>query len=800
MNKKKRSLRKPKASFGGEGDSGSDEEDMGLNLAPASIIAARKQKKKESALFPGSKSSRGNEGGGGARKLQVGASLHAPPVGTTLAPAGSNVFPTSEDYSVERLREMAKMSSKVYVADDAGVKLSGSFKNAGQGIDDGLHTGFRLAADVLPSQEARHEDVPMMEKEEDSHSIPDDDFIQKAKQKRERIRSNGYDAEPMDYIPLGRREVRNTVVDSFAQNGRFQDDDKVEEEDTAFEEWTQDQIRKGMNSGFLRAQAETEHPKRSTTSQKALSDRNGTMSLSSLDSKTIGQNILENIRSRLHSITLTCNQHANNKKRTEENLATTMDNIQEDESLLKDLSEQFVQAQKIKRYIASLCSMLDEKSAIIEELQFQLIQNKSFRSSAIAERVIFNLNEAVMISSKGVESYMDVLMRGGTEAEAALESDSAIHRAEQDLCDGKHVPVELDEFGRDMNMEKRLKVKDRVLKMNEIFASMDISAVNLSDFKTGESGASASFLKRQQDIEIECRSIFNDTDDDFASIEVIKNRLETWKKDFPRQYEATFMGLSVPALFAPFVRLELLQWDPLDHAPTPLTQLHWYVTLVEYGIHAPETDPDHMVIPSLVKNMVVPYLADLASKVWDPYNLGESRSLSNAIEDIMVYIEDPKEEDIINLMEKVIHKFQNSIQQLQPPSWSPSATSAIPRAKACWKLLFKENLSLFKGICSFRNVLPQESLSDLAFVSLGQSLLTLVRAMIIQHTECSHMLIDLTQALPQDMLVNLGHHSKLSYLLDQIHSISTALLDAHPSDTQVIEVQTAIQSIIGLKS
>ena len=798
MNKKKRSLRKPKVSLGGEGDSGSDEEDMGLNLAPASIIAARKQKKKESIAFSGSKVSRDNEGGGGARKLLVGASLHAPPVGATAATAGSKLFHTGEDYSVERLREMAKMSSKISVVDDSGIKVSGSFKNVGQGIDDGLHAGFR-PADVRPMQVSGHEDVPMMETEDDDNDIPDDDFIQKAKQKRERIRSNGYDAEPLNYIPLGKQELREAEFDSYTRNGRIANDD-MEEDDNDFQEWTQDQIRKGMNSGFLREQAARQHPGHSIITQRALPDRNGAQSMSSLDAKTIGRNILENIRSRLHTITLACKEHANNRKRTEENLATTMENIREDESLLKDLNEQFLQAQKMKRYIASLCSMLDEKSAIIEELQFQLIQNKSSRSAAIAERAVFNLNEAVMISSKGVESYMVVLMRGGTEAEAMLESDSAILKAEQDLCDGKHIPVELDEFGRDMNMEKRLKVKDRLMKMNETFASIDISAVDLSDFKTNESVATASFIKRQQDIEIECRSIFNDTDDDFSSIEVIRDRLETWKKDFPRQYEATFMGLSVPALFAPFVRLELLQWDPLDHAPTPLNQLHWYAQLVEYGIHAPESDPDHMVIPTLVKNMVVPYVAELALKVWDPHNLGESRSLSAAIEDIMVYIESPTEEDIINLMDKVTDKFQNSIQQLQPPSWSPSATFAIPRAKACWKLLFKENMSLFKAICSFRNILPRESLSDLAFMSLGQSLLTLIRATIIQHTECSHMLMDLTQALPQDMLDNLGHQPKLSYLLDQMNSIATALLDAHPSDTNVIRVQAAIQSIAGLKS
>ena len=40
-------------------------------------------------------------------------------------------------------------------------------------------------------------------------------------------------------------------------------------------------------------------------------------------------------------------------------------------------------------------------------------------------------------------------------------------------------------------------------------------------------------------------------------------RLEGWKAAQPRAYRDAYMGLSAPAVFAPFVRLELLAWDPL---------------------------------------------------------------------------------------------------------------------------------------------------------------------------------------------------------------------------------------------
>lgn len=36
---------------------------------------------------------------------------------------------------------------------------------------------------------------------------------------------------------------------------------------------------------------------------------------------------------------------------------------------------------------------------------------------------------------------------------------------------------------------------------------------------------------------------------------------------FPQDYAQTYMHLSTPALFAPYVRLQLLSWDPFMQAP-----------------------------------------------------------------------------------------------------------------------------------------------------------------------------------------------------------------------------------------
>lgn len=64
-------------------------------------------------------------------------------------------------------------------------------------------------------------------------------------------------------------------------------------------------------------------------------------------------------------------------------------------------------------------------------------------------------------------------------------------------------------------------------------------------------------------------TVFADADEEFASLGAVKARLEEFKQRHPKDYSSTYMHLSTPSLFAPFVRLELMCWDPLfaDSAP-----------------------------------------------------------------------------------------------------------------------------------------------------------------------------------------------------------------------------------------
>ena len=58
--------------------------------------------------------------------------------------------------------------------------------------------------------------------------------------------------------------------------------------------------------------------------------------------------------------------------------------------------------------------------------------------------------------------------------------------------------------------------------------------------------------------------LFDDVVDEFASIFMIKAHLEKWKFQFPQSYQQAYLSLCLPKLFLPFVKLQLLSWNPLE--------------------------------------------------------------------------------------------------------------------------------------------------------------------------------------------------------------------------------------------
>ena len=59
-------------------------------------------------------------------------------------------------------------------------------------------------------------------------------------------------------------------------------------------------------------------------------------------------------------------------------------------------------------------------------------------------------------------------------------------------------------------------------------------------------------------------ALFEDVVSSFSSVKEILSRFELWKFGFSESYKDAYMGICIPKLIAPFVKLELLLWNPLE--------------------------------------------------------------------------------------------------------------------------------------------------------------------------------------------------------------------------------------------
>ena len=741
---RQRSLRKTRAT------SDDDEEQPQPVMQAADIIEARKMKKKEArkqALLGGNTGA----GAGASVDLMAGRS-------------------TDEYNSISKMNAMAK---------NLNVTISGSFRKDKDQADDGrvsmgfarsLAGGSRGAGaggggrleDDDTGERVGHDDADVDadadadkggDDENGAFAIPDDETIRKARQKREMLRSshsnghgNGREREagaPADFIPtdgpvISRRATSSKHV-SFAPVDVDMDVDV--DVDVDAESFARDQIEKGMRT------ISVGRADRADRADRAGHPSAAPMDLKSMDATTLADDILGALVAQLERVEMTLKQHEHGIARTRENLTDATNRVFEDEKALERLSDDFEKAQEMRGYVRTLCSMLHEKSPILEELQHQSLQSRVERSRAVSGAAQVKANDLLITASKGVDAAIQALLSGASEADATLAAARAVSEADDELKRGDHIPVEMDEFGRDLNMAQRLLAR----------------AGAASSIEDAIGKADRAFSTRHEEIRLELRNVFADTDEQFASLATVRDRLASWKAGHGDQYDTTFMGLSAPALFAPFVRLELIQWNALDVASPSFTTQHWYSLLFDYGAQAPESDPDHQVIPSLVTQVVLPWVADLARNVWyldgvdavegvdTSSPTSQSRALSAAVADIMVYYDRENSASytpVGGLVDAITDKLRRAVDAMtnDTPAWMPSAVAVTQRARECRDAMFHRGTTLLSCVCAFRDVIPSANV-DALIEPLGKTVVQLLRSCVASAPACAAMAARVCDAL-----------------------------------------------------
>lgn len=436
--------------------------------------------------------------------------------------------------------------------------------------------------------------------------------------------------------------------------------------------------------------------------------------------------------------------HRNAKQNLERNrnhLDNALSSIDRTQQELKVASAKYMFIQQLKQYISDLCDCLADKSVLVEELEDTMREVREDRGQAVAEKERTLSGELMRVAEGAVQGALQVLSRGGGAAAATVAAEAAAKDAA-----GSHTEMstsEVDEFGRNVSLQRKREAEEqakeqaRVVKqelelMDRLAQGEPVLDAGFSS--DGTESEAIRYKSRRQEVLDASATVFADAADEFSDVETVKRRLEECKFRYPKEYRQAYFSESIAALLAPYVRLELLQWDPLfSGGDVGLDRQGWYECLFSYGLpedpsRADPDDPDCNLVPQLIQKLVLPKIHHMLARCWDPFNLDQSFAAARLLELVFVYVP-AEEERVQEVLELVVGTVKSTVEEMALPAWPSAARQVSPVAVAAAFRRFRKALVLLKGLSAFDGIL---STSLLVSTLLGQlvqnSLLSYLRS------------------------------------------------------------------------
>jgi len=270
--------------------------------------------------------------------------------------------------------------------------------------------------------------------------------------------------------------------------------------------------------------------------------------------------------------------------------------------------------QELRVYVQDVLECMDVKAPALEDLEEHLMEARRRRAEALRKRRMNDINDLVTYVRESV-------------AKAAGRAPP-------------HAQTQLDEFGRDPSLARDRRMKERQVRREKTLerrrethrcgaggpTSTAVEDMWTSDESEGEV---AEYKKIRGELLREERQLMDDVKPDYKSVTVMYGRMLEWRKAFPKQYREAYVALSLPRLFAPSVRLEMMDWEPLTDGKS-LEQMEWVTSLFqqqemsrEVGEPTSGADADDdELIPKIVEEVVVSKVKDVLNWSWDAGSSG----------------------------------------------------------------------------------------------------------------------------------------------------------------------------------
>ncbi|XP_029303358.1 LOW QUALITY PROTEIN: PAX3- and PAX7-binding protein 1 [Cottoperca gobio] len=327
--------------------------------------------------------------------------------------------------------------------------------------------------------------------------------------------------------------------------------------------------------------------------------------------------VKKRLQDRLSQMSAGHDANARRYKQIEEDLAASESAIQQLEGSSNNNSDQYKFLQEMRGYVGDLLECFSEKVPAVLELEAAMHQLLRQRASRLVQRrqddIKDESSEFASLSNKAVMAPN--LDSFGRDRAAYTENSRQRRIAEREARRTRRRQA------REQN-GKRAEHKEG-LSSDDEETSTDITSFNMEKDR----------------IIRECKKVFEDVVEDFHSLDCIKSHFEVWRKEYADCYRDAYIGLCLPKLFNPLVRLQLITWNPLESQCANFEYMLWFESLLFYGFEEHSVlqrgDGDSSLLPAIVEKVILSKLTVLAEQVWDPLSNSQTARLVGFIHRLM---------------------------------------------------------------------------------------------------------------------------------------------------------------------
>lgn len=566
------------------------------------------------------------------------------------------------------------------------------------------------------------------------------------------------DEQLPEYVPL----VEENVHEEQGKKSPDEEDMDWEAED----DFIHAQLAKAVG-GFPRREGDLERTTNPYIGPTHTPESSRTMQ----DIDAEAKNAKNNLRKRIEALKESKINALQQLERSQSSMETASSNVASCKERLERLSAKYTYLQSLKQYVQALCSCLNAKAPLVEEVLEEAKAAHQNRRNAIKDVQLTLQSAAIAAGEAAVSCMMQSLVTG-----SGMESTT-------DTCASA----------------RREKLLSLVNSTDQDSFSWTLKSV-YEDLHEGPKGkelkeVNLQWENRLKDCHEAGSTIFADADTIFSDVEAVSSRIAEWKVHQEDSYFDAYMPLSLGKLLSPFVMLELIGWHPLGRTcQSPsfcsgnVNEMAWVKSLKMFPTSKGRADDtDGAIVQQLLLRIVVPFLHFLVEHCWDPSDVTENDALLLTVEELLAFDEDPPSETMHELLHAIFRRLYHTGENVSVVCWPPMVLAHLTEEAELASTLYYKAVQFLQAVLKWREILEHGTLFALVMDNIIMSkMVPHLRVSFASPHDCLKRLSSLVSMLPENWLV--GQHPATNSLREICESLQARMnmeQDGYEEDARI---------------